>query len=88
MPQESTVTVSQMHQGTELQALKDFAFRVSIGAKPRKIQVRKNEKFWVTNTTIDQKATGLVRIHRVGTGHTSTGYPFTLEQLLSLFTPI
>ena len=68
-----------MKQGERLTAKGDFQFKS--GGKGRAVVVRAGQKFWVTNSMIDQAAQKVVMIDREGKGHISHGYAFTPEMI-------
>lgn len=72
-----------MKQGERLTAKGDFQFKS--GGKGRAVVVRAGQKFWVTNSMIDQAAQKVVMIDREGKGHISHGYAFTPEMIENLF---
>lgn len=69
---------------TFLTATQDFAFTPQRKGA-RKVTVRTGQRFWITNSKLNQKDTGLIMIDRYGKGCISHGYPFTPEQIGQLF---
>lgn len=72
-------------QGARLVARRDFQFKVP-GVKGRAVTVRAGQRFWITNSMLDQDARKVVMIDREGRGHISNGYAFTPEMIADLFT--
>jgi hypothetical protein len=73
-----------MKQGQTLTARRAFAFKAK-GAKGRAVTVQQGARFWITNSALDQSASGIVMIDREGRGTISHGYAFTIEQIGELF---
>lgn len=67
-------------QGTRLTAKGNFQFKAP-GAKGRPVVVKAGQRFWITNSMLDQ----VVMIDREGRGHISNGYAFTPEMIDDLF---
>jgi len=67
-------TTTPLRQGTRLVAKTDFRFGTGKG---RAVMVRTGQKFWVTNSQVDQAAQKLVLIDRAGKGSISNGYAFS-----------
>ncbi len=44
----------------------------------RKTRALPGQKFWITNTQLEQRKYGFIRINREGKGHISTGPAFSL----------
>lgn len=65
-------------------AKQDFAFKPQ-RKNARRVVVQAGQRFWVTNSQINQRDTGLVMIDRYGKGCISNGYPFTPETIGQLF---
>lgn len=70
-------------QHTPLTAKIDFQFKP--GGKGRNVIVRKGQRFWVTSSQTLQMSEAAVRVDRKGKGSISQGYPFTPEQIQTLF---
>lgn len=71
-----------MKQGTKLFAKHDFSF---IAESKRKINVKKNDQFVVTNSSVDQQLTGLIKIDRSKSAKISLGHNFNQELIQSNF---
>jgi hypothetical protein len=69
-------------QCTTLIAKQDFKFRGN--AKGRACVVKCGQKFWITNSMLDQR-NGFVMINREGKGCISNGYAFTVDMINQLF---
>lgn len=78
-----------LKQWTTLEAKTDFKLKPpktkDPAIKTRAITVSKGQRFQVTNSQTSQLAKGIVLIDREGKGHISIGYPFTPDQILTLF---
>ena len=72
-----------MKQGTLLEAKRDFAFRNNNKGRP--VQVKEGDRFWVTNTEVNQQQIGCILIDRQNKGHMSQGWPVSFEQVEELF---
>lgn len=73
-----------IRQGLGLTAIRTFAFKVN--GKGRVITFKEGQRFWVTNSTIDQRQSGFVKVDRHGKGCISHGYAFTPAQVAECFT--
>jgi hypothetical protein len=72
-----------MKQCTPLTCKETFAFKVN--GKGKAITFKQGQRFWVTNTEIDQKNRNVVNIARDGKSM-GQGYDFTAEQVKAYFT--
>lgn len=71
-------------QGATLIAKADFAFTPQ-RKNARRVVVRAGQRFWITNSNLCQRDTGLVLVERHGKGCISNGYPFSPAQVAQLF---
>lgn len=71
-------------QFNNLTAKADFRFKPARKGA-RWVTVRAGERFWVTNSALNQKDTGLVMIDRQGKGTLSHGYPFAPADIAAMF---
>ena len=69
---------------TNLIAKADFAFTPQ-RKNARRVVVRAGQRFWITNSKLNQRDTGLMMIDRHGKGCISNGYPFSPAQIEQLF---
>jgi hypothetical protein len=69
---------------TNLIAKADFAFTPQ-RKHARRVVVRAGQRFWITNSQVNQRETGLVMIDRYGKGCISNGYPFSPAHIEQLF---
>jgi|JI7StandDraft_1071085.scaffolds.fasta_scaffold740907_2 hypothetical protein len=69
---------------TYLIAKQDFAFTPQ-RKHARRVVVRAGQRFWITNSQVNQRETGLVMIDRYGKGCISNGYPFAPAHIEQLF---
>mgnify|MGYP006386455405 CR=1 FL=1 len=76
-------TLETLRQGTTLEAARAFTFKRN--NKGRSILVQPGQRFWVTNSQLDQKANGFVTIDRAGRGCISHGYAFAHADIARLF---
>jgi hypothetical protein len=78
------LTVETIKQGADLVAKSGFQFKAP-GARGRAVTVKPGQRFWVTNSDLDQKRSGQVMIDRAGRGCISHGYAFTPATLAQYF---
>jgi hypothetical protein len=69
---------------TNLTAKADFRFKPA-RKNARWVSVRTGDRFWVTNSALNQRDTGLVMIDRHGKGTLSHGYPFSPSDIQAMF---
>jgi hypothetical protein len=79
-----TLKRSPKKQGIRLVAKSAFTFKAP-GERGRPVVVRPGQRFWVTNSTLDQERQNVVMIDREGRGHISNGYAFTPETIDQYF---
>lgn len=71
-------------QASYWRANQTFSFRVP--DSKRAVMVKEGQRFWVTNSQVNQASVGVIRITRMGTGSPGLGWAFSEADFVKHFT--